>query len=220
MDFCSKLVYNCKQKIFIGYRLENGREWGIGMKENRNDTMAKAAPVDWNRTACEAVTDEQAFAALYEHFFPRVYQHLLAKTKDSSLADEIVSQAFFKMYDHLRDYDPEKGAFSTWLFRIAQNELTTYYRSRNYKDREELTEDIQLTAPAGEMPEEQVLTGERNSELKAALSTLSERDRHIIEMYYWLDMKSEDIAKELDMRPNTVRVALKRARDTLKKFLS
>ena len=190
------------------------------MLDNRNHITAKADPVNWNDVAQKAVTDEQAFTDLYEHFFPRVYQHLLAKTRDHSLADEIVSRTFFKMYDHLKDYDPAKGAFSTWLFRIAQNELTSHYRSKNYKDSEELTDDMPLTAPTWERPEEKALTRERNMELKAALSTLSERDRRIIEMTYWLGMKSEDIARELDMRPNSVRVALKRARDTLKKILS
>lgn len=38
-------------------------------------------------------------------------------------------------------------------------------------------------------------------------------------MTYWLDMKSEEIARELDMKPNTVRVILKRARDDLRKYL-
>ena len=186
------------------------------MKDNGKH---RAASVDWGSVARAAVTDEEAFTDLYNHFFPRVYQHLLAKTHDHSIADEVVSRAFFKMYEHLRDYNPLRGAFSTWLFRIAQNELATYYRSRNGKE-EELPEDIPLAAPSWEGPEERALTKERNAELKEALGALSERDRRIVEMTYWLGMKSEDIAKELGMLPNSVRVALKRARETLKKNLS
>ncbi len=170
--------------------------------------------------AHQAVTDEQSFTMLYEHFFPRVYQYLVSKTHDHNLADEIVSRTFFKMYDHLSDYNPTKGAFSTWLFRIAQNELASYYRQNNYRTAEELSDDMPLTVPHWEEPEEIALTRERNDELKAALGKLSRRDRHIVEMTYWLGMKSEDIAEALDMRPNSVRVVLKRSRETLKKFLT
>ena len=183
----------------------------ISIENNEQKSKAGAASAAWGRVAREAITDERAFTALYEHFFPRVYKHLLAKTHDHSLADELVSNTFFKMYDHLRDYDPSKGAFSTWLFRIAHNELATYYRSKNYTD----TAD-----PDWERPEERALSEERSGELKAALGTLSERDRKIIEMTYWLGMKSEEVAKALNMQPNTVRVALKRSREALKKILS
>ena len=190
------------------------------MNKAASKEPAPSPSADWGSVARRAITDEAAFTALYEHFFPRVYQHLLGKTRDQSLADEIVSTTFFKMYDHLKDFDPDKGAFSTWLFRIAQNELISCYRSKNYKDNEELTEEMHLSAPVWERPEEQALTQERHQELRQALEVLSERDRKIVEMTYWLDMKSEDIARALDMKPNSVRVVLKRSRDTLKKFLS
>ena len=38
-------------------------------------------------------------------------------------------------------------------------------------------------------------------------------------MTYWLDMSSEEIGAALGEKPNTIRVALKRARETLKKRL-
>ena len=122
------------------------------------------------------------------------------------------------MYDSLSTFDPEKGAFSTWLYTIARNELNIHYRRVQYRETEELTEDTPLEASAWDMPEERVLTKERAAVLHAALATLPERTRRIVEMTYWLDMKSEDIAKVLDMQPTAVRVTLKRARDTLKKI--
>ncbi len=173
----------------------------------------------WGRMAHAAISDENAFSALYNHFFPRVYQHLMSKTKDSSLADEIVSRTFFQMYRHLSDYDPEKGAFSTWLFRIARNELNMHYRSKAYTANEPFDDAFEPSAPEEETPEAQALTEERHEELRQALEKLSERDRRLIMMTYWLDMKSEEIAQALDMKPNTVRVTLKRARDELRKYL-
>ena len=184
--------------------------------------MTNAAPpsVDWNEIARLAISDEKAFVELYEHFFPRVYRYLLAKTADYSIADETVSQTFFNMYNHLRDFDPQKGAFSTWLFRIAQNELNDCYRKNRRRDARETVEDTTLFAPDEDMPETRVLTKERHDELYGALALLSDRDRRIVEMTYWLGLKSEDIARELDMMPSSVRVALKRAREKLKKILS
>ena len=51
------------------------------MSENKN--MAY-----WGELAVRAIRDPAALTELYEYYFPRVYQYLLGKTKDSSLADE------------------------------------------------------------------------------------------------------------------------------------
>lgn len=51
--------------------------------------------------AVDAITDEEAFTELYNNFFPRIYKFLLSKTADSDIADEIISNPFLKMYEHL-----------------------------------------------------------------------------------------------------------------------
>ena len=173
----------------------------------------------WGRLAKAAITDEIAFTELYEHFFPRVYQHLLGKTKDSSLADELVSEIFLKMYQHLRDYDPNKGAFSTWLFRIAHNAMTDHYSRKSYTANVPWAEDFDPADTNQETPEKQFLTQERSKELQAAILKLSEKERQILEMIYWLEMNSTEVGEVLHMAPSSVRVALKQAREKLRDLL-
>ena len=174
----------------------------------------------WGRLAAEALQDEGAFTELYEHFFPRVYHYLLKKTQDSHLADELTESAFILMYQHLAQYDPEKGAFSTWLFRIAQNALNKHYGSKAVTMHAPWEEDFDPAAPEQETPEKQALTKERSKELHEAIMQLPERQRQILEMTYWLGMKSHEIGEQLGMAPSSVRVALKQARDRLREILA
>ena len=172
----------------------------------------------WSQRARQAITDEEAFTELYDYYFPRVYQYLLGKTKDSSLADELVSKTFLNMYEHLRDYDPERGAFSTWLFRIAQNVVNKYYGSKAYTAHTSWDEGFD---PADQQatPEQQYVDKEQDDELKAAIMQLPEREQKILEMTYWMNMKSNEIGEALGMAPSSVRVALKQARERLKTIL-
>ena len=172
-----------------------------------------------NRLAIRAVTDEAAFVELYNEFFPVVYRFLLSKSKNGEVADEAISRTFLNMYAHLGEYDESRGAFSTWLFRIAVNELRMIFRAMQRSLDTAWDEGFDPPAPEHEDPEARALDRERNEELRQALLKLSERDRRIITMTYWLDMKSEEIAAELDMKPNSVRVALKRARAELREYL-
>ena len=173
----------------------------------------------WGALAVRAVTDEKAFTDIYEHFFPRVYQFLLKKTGDNYLADELVQTSFVRMYQHLSQYDPAKGAFSTWIFRIAQNALNRHYGNKAVTTNQPWDEDFDPAAPEWETPERQVLSEERSQELHAAMMKLPERQRQILEMTYWLEMTSDEVAERLDMTPVSVRVALKRARDKLRELL-
>ncbi len=185
---------------------------------NLNDNTPQNETLYWSEMAVKAVEDDEAFTALYQHFFPRVYHFLLSKTKDPGDADELVSRTFYKMYQNLGTYDVSKGAFSTWLFTIARNEHLLSLRGADHVMTSEMEED-RLLAPDYEMPEEEALHHEQNELLKAAIKKLPERDQKILIMTYWLNMKSEDIAEKLDMSPGAVRTGLTRARAALKKML-
>ncbi|MBO6178756.1 MAG: RNA polymerase sigma factor [Selenomonadaceae bacterium] len=182
-------------------------------------TVSKKNTVYWNNLAQKAIFDELAFIELYEYFFPRIYQHLIAKTKNETLADEIASDTFTRMYRHLKSYDPNKGAFSTWLFRIAQNALYKKNQDKHAVHDAEWDENFDPSAPETEMPERQFLNKERNKEILEAIAKLPKRQQDIIKMKYWMDMKSDEIAQKLSIAPSSVRVTLKKAREKLRELL-
>ena len=152
------------------------------MQENQEKNVSY-----WNQIAVRAITDEIAFTELYKHFFPRVYKFLLMKTNDADIADEIVSQTFLKMYEHLSSFDEKKEAFSTWLYHIAENELKMFWRSK--KNTEEKVEDPEEyfsgeIAPEFDEPEHRALDKERQEQIHKALEKLPDRERKIIEFTY------------------------------------
>ena len=173
----------------------------------------------WNRVAEAAVTQEAAFAQLYDAFFPVIYRRLLAKSCNIELTEEAVSRAFVKMYEHLGTFDAGKASFATWLVCIADNEMKMLYRGKSYARVEDWPEDFQPPAPAEEEPEARALRQEQQDELKAALAQLPPKERQILQMTYWLDMSAAQIGEALSMTPEAVWKNLSRARKTLLKIL-
>lgn len=49
-----------------------------------------------------------------------------AQDKLTRAKKNYLTTLFVRMYHHLSQYAPEKGAFSTWMFRIAQNVLNRH----------------------------------------------------------------------------------------------
>lgn len=173
----------------------------------------------YNRLAVRAMNDEQAFNELYEVFFPRVYNFCYGQLKNAAAADDVTSDSFIKVVKNLGSYDSERAAFSTWLFRIVRNTLINYTKWRSYRLDAEWDDNLSPAAPEGETPEARAVASETNTELLAAIRELSEREQAIIELRYWSDMPSKEIAEVLDMTVSNVNVTLHRAMGKLKKIL-
>ena len=173
----------------------------------------------YSELAIRAITDPGAFEELYLHFFPRVYNFIFARLKDSDDADDVTSETFMKMNENLKNYNPAIAAFSTWLFRIANNALIDHTRHGEKSHETEWEEFFYPTAPESQEPERHAIENEANRELLEALDKLSERERRIVELRYWGENDTRTIAELLNMGESNVRVTLHRALNKLKKFL-
>lgn len=175
---------------------------------------------DFNKLAVAARTDVDAFEELYEYFFPRVYNFVYARLKNSADADDVTSIIFIKVNENLERYDPERAAFSTWLFRIATNAIIDSTRHAEKSQETEWEEFFDPAAPEHYEPESKIIASETNRQLLTALDKLSERERRIIELRYWGEVDTHAIAGILDMTEGNVRVTLHRALGKLKKILT
>ena len=173
----------------------------------------------YNTLAQRATTDEEAFEELYEHFFPRVYNFIYARLKNSADADDVTSTTFMKMNENLESYNPDRAAFSTWLFRIAGNAIIDHTRRIDKSNETEWDEFLDPAAPERDEPEQQMMRSEASRGLLSALDKLNERERRIIELRYWGEQDTRTIAEILSMSESNVRVTLHRALGKMKKFL-
>jgi RNA polymerase sigma factor (sigma-70 family) len=68
-----------------------------------------------------AAIDEAVFAALFEQYKNLVYKTAFLLLEDTAEADEALQEVFVAVYHSYASYDPQKGAFSTWLHRNTVN---------------------------------------------------------------------------------------------------
>lgn len=178
-----------------------------------------AEVIHYNKLAARAVDDEEAFNELYRHFFPRVYNFIYARMKNVDAADDVVSMTFMKVYENLSKYNPDKAAFSTWLFRIASNSMLDYFRRTQSRGETEWDETFDPPAPEFEEPESKALAEEGHAEILKAMDKLNERERRIVELKYFSGMGNKEIAELMEISANNVGVVLHGALKKLKKVL-
>lgn len=161
--------------------------------------------------------DEQAFAALFAHFAPRVKAYMMRLGSDGGSAEELAQEALAAVWRKAGQYDPARARPSTWIFTIARNLRIDAFRKEN---RPEFDPDDPALVPDPDRPaDEIVLAGQRARELQAALRELPEDQRRVIHMSFYEDRTHAEIAAQLDLPLGTVksriRLAFQRMRGAL-----
>ena len=165
-----------------------------------------------------ANSDGSAFTELYIYYFPRVYNYVHYRVNDFHAADDLTSQIFEKLFSRLKYYRSEKASFSAWLFSIARNTITDYYRNqtRAHSSSLEITAELIDSEPD---PGDVAVFNETQQHLRKALASLNRRERDIIALKFWSDLSNRDIARFVGISESNTGVILFRAMRRLRIIL-
>lgn len=155
---------------------------------------------------------ELNLAELFQEYYPRIYNYLRYRVNSAEDAEDLIGAVFEQAFKNRAQYNPARGAFSTWLFRIARNELVNHYRRRKRRSAWETDTDLPPDLVAAEpLPEARIVQKEALIQLLKGLGQLSERDQEIISLKFAGKLKNKEIGEIMDLKEKTVSVVLLRA---------
>src|SRR5215208_4983845 len=76
---------------------------------------------------------EGAISTLYDRYSRTVFGVGLNILGDRSMAEELVQEVFLKVWRSSRTFDPSRGSFSTWLYRVTRSVALDLYRKRSHR---------------------------------------------------------------------------------------
>lgn len=82
----------------------------------------------------KGIMSEEKFAEIYDAYYSRVYKYICYRINNHYDAEEICSHVFEAVISKYNSYSPQKSNFEVWLFAIARNAVTDYFRSQKKKD--------------------------------------------------------------------------------------
>jgi RNA polymerase sigma-70 factor (ECF subfamily) len=71
--------------------------------------------------------DEDAFASLWREFQPGLLRYL--KVKAAPAAEDLAADTWIRVVRALPSFEGDEDGFRAWLFTVARNRLTDWYRS-------------------------------------------------------------------------------------------
>ena len=155
-----------------------------------------------------AAGDRSAFDDLYGRYASAAYGLALRVTKQETLAQEVVQDAFLALWRAPEAFDPARGVFRSFFLSLVHHRAVDVVR-REERLRRRTERASNLEPVHGEDVAEDVVEGAyldvRRKEVREALEILSPEQRQVIELAYFGGQTQTAIAEALQIPVGTVK---------------
>ncbi len=162
--------------------------------------------------------DAEAFAALYDRHGRVAYSLAYRVVGEKQEAEDVVQEAFIKVWRSAGGYRVGRGSVRTWILSIVRNSGLDHIRSRASRGR--MQDKVEASAPTSE-PSEAFSEAWRNTQqgrVREALKALPQEQLKILEMAYFSGYTHVEIAERLELPLGTVKGRMRLGLQKLRGF--
>ena len=156
------------------------------------------------------------FGVLYDRYYEPIFRFIYQRISDEELSADLCSQVFLKAMQNLSRYTYKGVPFSAWLYRIASNEISQYYRQTK-KNRVVALEDNYAQNIREEFDNKEEL--EVNiAQLEKVVQKLKPDEVQMLELRFFEKRAFKEIGDILDMTENNAKVKVYRLLQKMRKL--
>ena len=173
-----------------------------------------------------AKTDPNAFGELYDRYYGKIFNYSFRVTGNYQVACDIAGETFAKAFMRINSFKWKGISISSWLFKIATNELNQYFRRKRYSPY-----SLAAVGPDVVAGGLKTFSDESNETIGAiymtetfrtvqqALQRLPPDYQKVIALKYYENLSIREISEILGRKEGTIKSLLSRAIERLRKAL-
>jgi RNA polymerase sigma-70 factor (ECF subfamily) len=161
--------------------------------------------------------DPEAWAKLYEQYLPRIYRYISLRVGNQAEAEDLTEQVFLKALESSSSFRWRGAPVSSWLFRIARNQIIDYWRTDKSSKMVPLSESL-----VDGFAEPQIIA-EWNEDMRRVveeIGRLTPAQREVLELRFAGELSTAEVAEVLGKSRGAVKVMQHSALAALRRRLS
>lgn len=161
--------------------------------------------------------DQQAFSYLYDNYAPALNAVIVRMVDNRELGEDILQEAFVKIWNNFASYDKTKGRLFTWMLNLTRNLTIDTLRSKGYKKQTKISGNENVVSNIQDSN-----TGIEKFDsvgLVKQLANLKPDQKIIIDLAYFNGFTQEEISKQLNIPLGTVKTKMRSAILELRKYI-
>lgn len=165
--------------------------------------------------------DRAAFAALFEHFAPRIKAFMQRSGASAATAEELAQETMLAIWRKAALFNPSSSGAAAWIFTIARNLRIDYHRRESRGGMIEASDvEIEFQIDDSPQPDSVVATSQSEDRVRSALTKLSDDQMRVVELSFFEEKAHAEIAQILGIPLGTVKSRLRLAMTRLRNLLS
>jgi RNA polymerase sigma-70 factor (ECF subfamily) len=162
--------------------------------------------------------DEAALTQLYEENFDKIYRYIVLKTGDRTEAEDMTQQVFLKAFKSISGYKSKGSPFSSWLFRIAHNQVVDHWRKKSKRATVPLEETL-----VGSGNSNPGVEAERKMDMEslvAATRRLTNLQREVVSLRFAGGLSVVEVARSMGKSEGAIKALQHSAVVSLRKMVA
>ena len=162
--------------------------------------------------------DTSAIAELYDKYFDKIYRYIVIKVGNHMEAEDITQQVFLNAMRSISCFRWRGTPFSSWLFRIAHNQVVDFLRKKDKHQASSIEEELNLTSDCND-PLEAFENKSNIEELYIAMRRLTEAQKEVISLRFSGDLSISEVASLMGRSEGAVKALQHSAIVSLRKVM-
>ena len=200
--------------------------------KSENKLLRSQTDLDAQRLSDESLAaqiarkNSAALEALYDRHASTVLGLALRIVGERAAAEDVLQETFWRVWKSAETFQPQRGPFTSWLYRIARNLAIDIVRRRNIRP-QEISGDDGSASLLEQAPDQamdvaaQAQSALETRQIRSAMNSLPGVQRQVIELAYFYGMTRQEIAEATGEALGTIhtraRLALQKLREELDK---
>lgn len=172
----------------------------------------------------QARRNPEAFGALFELYYRPIFNYTLKRVSHIEIAQDITSEVFYKAVKNLWKFTWKNISFSAWLYRIANNQIIDWYRSKKHISLDRLQAESGYDLANVRRFEKELIESEEKKlseeidviTLHSYIVELPSKYQEVIVLKYFEKKKLSEIGEILGKKEGTVKSLVSRGLDKLR----
>jgi RNA polymerase sigma factor (sigma-70 family) len=175
---------------------------------------------DRELVASLAAGEVEALRELYHRHGTLAYGLAVRILGDPGRAEDVVQEAFMRVWTHAGSFDASRGSLRSWLSTTVRHRAIDYLRGRAARERQELELSVEVPAYGqGADPWREVSESLERDAIRKALASLPPEQRQVVELAYYGGYSQREIAEIVSVSLGTVKGRTRLALEKLSSYL-
>ncbi len=162
--------------------------------------------------------DRKGLEGLYQHYSGALYGVIYSIVQHAAIAEDLLQEAFVKIWQNFASYDESKGRLYTWMLNIARNQAIDKARTGKFAAEQKIQDISKLVNNLDAHQHEELQPAHIG--LKQIVDGLRPEQKVLVDLIYFLGFSQSEAAAHLNIPLGTVKTRIRAAMGELRKLFS